>query len=112
LLPVPFGPDALDILEVATRRFFAYNSVFKMFAAGVSRRVCPKAQRSPCSPIQLRKYSRAGRFDASKHRPQAGFTLLKLLIVVGIVGLAPSDRARIHNRQRRHRRSPYPAAVV
>jgi hypothetical protein len=41
-----------------------------MFTSGVSCRVRPKAQRSPCSPVQ--------RFDASTHRPEAAFTLLEL----------------------------------
>jgi len=36
LLPVPFGPDALDILEVSTRRFFCLQFGLKMFAFSVS----------------------------------------------------------------------------
>ena len=39
------------------------------------------------SPFQLRKSSRVGRSNGLTLQPRAGFTLLELLIVVGIIGL-------------------------
>ena len=50
-----------------------------MFAPSISRRLCSTTQRSCPSTLQ--------RFNASTLQPRAGFTLLELLIVVGIMGL-------------------------
>ena len=59
-----------------------------MFTPSISRRrVCPNTERACPSPLQLRKSSRVGRFAASTLQPRAGFTLLELLIVVGIIAL-------------------------
>jgi prepilin-type N-terminal cleavage/methylation domain-containing protein len=50
-----------------------------MFAPSISRRVCPNTERACPSPLH--------RFTASSLQPRAGFTLLELLIVIGIIAL-------------------------
>jgi len=76
LLPVPFGPDALDILEVSTRRFFCLQFGLKMFAFS-----------APSASLRRRSARLARRSNGSTLQPKAGFTLLEMLIVVGIIGL-------------------------
>jgi type II secretory pathway pseudopilin PulG len=62
-----------------------------MFASSISRRVYRNAQRASTSPIQPFNASalqlRAGFTQQMQHERASAFTLLELLIVVGIIGL-------------------------
>lgn len=66
-----------------------YNAFPKMFAPSISRRVRPNAQRAPASPLQrfLGRRSFGERGNASTVQLRAAFSLLELLISVGIIAM-------------------------